>query len=182
MHKGVSLQSVVDSLPLLARSPHSNNWSGSFRTGRRNDVSEPGSENAHHGHNFGPSSNLGGFGTAGSSDEAFRSERDRKLQEQLNRRHKENSGEYQDDPLVLLMLCVCVISIVGMYLGRKHRRSLSRILCSWFAIRGNQNTSAPTLGTSISKERQAAAAALRAALAKPDVSVAELSRYSSSCP
>eukprot|EP00191_Tetraselmis_sp_GSL018_P011313 CAMPEP_0177608720 /NCGR_PEP_ID=MMETSP0419_2-20121207/18631_1 /TAXON_ID=582737 /ORGANISM="Tetraselmis sp., Strain GSL018" /LENGTH=1218 /DNA_ID=CAMNT_0019103447 /DNA_START=169 /DNA_END=3825 /DNA_ORIENTATION=+ len=109
------------------------------------------------------------------TEEAFRSERDRQLQEQLVRRSRDVS-EYEDDPLVPILLGVCVLCIAMLYLGRRHRRSISRVLGSWLSVRGALGSQAPTLGTSVSKERQAAAASLRAALARSDITAAELQR------
>mmetsp|Transcript_24434 Transcript_24434/g.67899 ORF Transcript_24434/g.67899 Transcript_24434/m.67899 type:complete len:1358 (+) Transcript_24434:145-4218(+) len=183
LHRGRPLQAVADSLPGMSRSQHENNWSGS--SAQQPNAQQPASDGGFAvdpvgRDTMGPGghphmASFGGFGV--SSDETFRSERDRKLQEHLNRRSKDGAGQYRDDPMVPLTLCGCVIAVAAMYLGRKHRRSLSRVMSSWIFARGTTSAaSASSLGTSISKERQAAAAALRAALARPEISIAELAR------
>jgi len=126
-----------------------------------------------------PPFNLGGLGMGSLSEDAARSERDRQLQEQLNRRAKEGTGQYQDDPLVPLTLGACILASFAIYLGRRHRRSLGRAVAGWrlpgiAALAAPSSRKPATLGTSISKERQAAAAALRAALSRADVPMPEL--------
>lgn len=96
-----------------------------------------------------------------------------------NRRAKEGTGQYQDDPLVPLTLGACILASFAIYLGRRHRRSLGRAVAGWrlpgiAALAAPSSRKPATLGTSISKERQAAAAALRAALSRADVPMPEL--------
>lgn len=78
-----------------------------------------------------------------------------------------------------LTLGACILASAAIYLGRRHRRSLGRVVAGWrlpgiAALAASGSGKPTTLGTSISKERQAAAAALRGALARSDVPLPEL--------